>query len=82
MIVIKLWRFLMNTFDLDSFFPKDKLQLIKVEQTKETIHIYLKSITKSCVCPKCGQSTEEISRHLCKTRSGSSYFGKKCSVTY
>ena len=23
----------MNTFDLDSFFPKDKLQLIKVEQT-------------------------------------------------
>lgn len=56
MIVIKLWRFLMNTFDLDSFFPKDKLQLIKVEQTKETIHIYLKSITKSCVCPKCGQS--------------------------
>lgn len=59
MIVIKLWRFLMNTFDLDSFFPKDKLQLIKVEQTKETIHIYLKSITKSCVCPKCGQSTEE-----------------------
>ena len=59
MIAIKLWRFLMNTFDLDSFFPKDKLQLIKVEQTKETIHIYLKSITKSCVCPKCGQSTEE-----------------------
>ena len=49
----------MNTFDLDSFFPKDKLQLIKIEQTKDTIHIYLKSKTKSCVCPKCGQSTEE-----------------------
>ncbi len=32
----------MNTFDLDSFFPKDKLQLTTVEQTKETIHIYLK----------------------------------------
>lgn len=49
----------MNTFDLNSFFPKDKFQLTKVEQTKETIHIYLKSKTKSFVCPKCGQSTEE-----------------------
>ena len=39
----------MKVFDLDSFFPKDKLQLTKVEQTKETIHIYLKSKTKSCV---------------------------------
>ena len=29
----------MNTFDLNSFFPKDKFQLTKVEQTKETIHI-------------------------------------------
>lgn len=49
----------MNTFDLDSFFPKEKLQLIKAEQTNDIIHIYLKSKTKSCVCPKCGQSTEE-----------------------
>lgn len=48
----------MNTLDLDLFFPKEKLQLIKIEQTKDTIHIYLKSKTKSCVCPKCGQSTE------------------------
>ena len=49
----------MNTFNLDSFFPKEKLQLIKAEQTNDIIHIYLKSKTKSCVCPKCGQSTEE-----------------------
>lgn len=49
----------MNTFDLDSFFPKDKLQLAKVGQTKETIHIYLRSKTKSCVCLKCSQFTEE-----------------------
>ena len=37
----------MNTLDLDSFFPKEKLQLIKVEQTNDIIHIYLKSKTKS-----------------------------------
>lgn len=41
----------MNTFDLDSFFSKDKLQLTKVEQTKETIHIYLKSKTKDVSVP-------------------------------
>lgn len=32
----------MNTLDLDLFFPKEKLQLIKIEQTKDAIHIYLK----------------------------------------
>ncbi len=30
----------MNTFDLDSFFPKEKLQLIKAEQTNDIIHIH------------------------------------------
>lgn len=49
----------MNTLDLNSFFPEDALQLTKVEQTEGTIQIYLKSKTKSCVCPKCGQATEQ-----------------------
>ena len=49
----------MNKLNLNSFFPEDMLQLTKVEQTEEAIHIYLKSKTKNCVCPKCGQSTEQ-----------------------
>lgn len=49
----------MNTLDLNSFFPEDLLQVTKTERTKETIHIYLKSKTQNCVCPKCGQSTEQ-----------------------
>lgn len=49
----------MNKLNLNSFFPEDMLQLTKVESIEETIHIYLKSKTKSCACSKCRQSTEQ-----------------------
>lgn len=49
----------MNTLDLNSLFPEDTLQLTKVEQIEGIIHIYLKSKTKRCVCPRGGQFTEE-----------------------
>ncbi|MCR1843268.1 transposase [Murimonas intestini] len=49
----------MNKLDLELFFPEDKLQITKVEQTETVIHIYLRSQTKSCICPKCGHFTEQ-----------------------
>lgn len=82
MIVIKLWRFLMNTLDLDLLFPKDKIELTKIEQAKETIHIYLKSKTKSCVGLKCGQATKEYHGTYVRHVQDLPILGKKCSVTY
>lgn len=49
----------MNKLDISTFFPEDMLQITETIQKENAIHIYLKSITRNCNCPKCGQLTEQ-----------------------
>ena len=49
----------MNKLNLGVLFPEDMLQITEVNQKEKATHIYLKSETKSCNCPKCGQLTEQ-----------------------
>lgn len=49
----------MNKLNISTFFPEDMLQIAEVNQKEKATHIYLKSETKSCNCPKCGQLTEQ-----------------------
>lgn len=49
----------MNKLDISTFFSEDMLQITETIQKENTIHIYLKSITKSSNCPKCGRLREK-----------------------
>ena len=48
----------MNKMNLDIFYPKDQLQIIKIELEEPELHIYMKSRTTGAICPKCGQFTD------------------------
>ena len=47
----------MANLDLNSFYPHDMLQVKDVEQTNCIVKIKLKSVTETCICPKCGMVT-------------------------
>lgn len=42
---------------LNRFYPEEGLKISNVIQEKDSILIHLKSVTKSCTCPKCGCAT-------------------------
>ncbi|MDR1700045.1 MAG: transposase [Lachnoclostridium sp.] len=42
-----------NQLVLESFYPQEYLKIKKITENHEMIMIQLKSITKSCECPKC-----------------------------
>ena len=49
----------MNKLHLEPFFPEGMLQITEVKLTEKIIDIYLKSKTKGCNYPKCGQLAEQ-----------------------
>jgi len=49
----------MNKLDLEAFFPEGVLQITEVKLTEKIIDIYLKSKSKGCNCPTCGQPAEQ-----------------------
>ena len=46
-----------DTSFLNAFYPEESLKISNVIQGKDKIIIRMKSITKCCTCPKCGQTT-------------------------
>lgn len=66
----------MNKLDLCAFFPEDMLQITEVIQKEKIMHIYLKSETKNCNCPKCGQLTEQYHGTYVRIVQDISIFGK------
>ncbi|KNZ40151.1 transposase [Acetobacterium bakii] len=46
-----------NTLILDHYFPSDVLKITEVIETEKII-IHMKSITKTCICPRCHQTLE------------------------
>lgn len=61
---------------MHTFFPKDMLQITEVNQKEKATHIYLKSETKSCNCPKCGQLMEQYHGTYVRTVQDLPIFGK------
>ncbi len=44
-----------NTLVLDHYFPSDVLKITEVIETDKVI-IYMKSLSRTCVCPRCHQT--------------------------
>ncbi|WP_242825047.1 hypothetical protein [Acetobacterium woodii] len=42
-----------NTLILDHYFPSDVLKITEVIETDDKIIIHMKSVTHTCVCPRC-----------------------------
>lgn len=38
---------------VDEFYPKENLDITEIKQQENKILIRMKSISKSCMCPKC-----------------------------
>ena len=49
-----------NTLCLDKFYPEKDLKITDIVQQKDNILIRMKSISKSCKCPKCNYFMELI----------------------
>ena len=47
-----------NTLCLDKFYPEKDLKITDIVQQKDNILIRMKSISKDCMCPKCGCITD------------------------
>lgn len=47
-----------NTLFLDHYFPSDVLKITEVIETDDKIIIHMKSISHTCVCPRCHQRLE------------------------
>lgn len=43
-----------DTLYLNAFYPEESFKITKVEQQENKILVKMKSITKTCKCPKCG----------------------------
>lgn len=48
-----------NTLCLDKFYPEKDLKITDIVQQKDNILIRMKSISKSCKCPKCNYFTDK-----------------------
>ena len=48
-----------NTLCLDKFYPEKDLKITDIVQQKDKILIRMKSISKSCKCPKCNYFTDK-----------------------
>lgn len=48
-----------STLCLDKFYPERDLRITDIEQQKDQILIRMKSISKSCKCPKCNCTTDK-----------------------
>lgn len=48
-----------NTLCLDKFYPEKNLKITDIVQQKDKILIRMKSISKSCKCPKCNYFTDK-----------------------
>ena len=48
-----------NTLCLDKFYPEKDLKITDIIQQKDKILIRMKSISKSCKCPKCNYFTNK-----------------------
>lgn len=70
----------MNTLNLNAFFPEDMLQITEITQTEKAMHIFLKSKTESCICPKCGHFTEQYHGTYIRTVQDLSILGKNVQL--
>lgn len=66
--------------NLDGFFPKDCFEIKKAERKNAGVHIYLKSITHSCRCPKCGMETTQFHGTYVRTIQDLPILGRKTTL--
>ena len=53
-----------NTLCLDKFYPEKDLKITDIVQQKDNILIRMKSISKSCKCPKCNYFTDKFGKSV------------------
>ena len=71
-----------NTLCLDKFYPEKDLKITDIVQQKDKILIRMKSISKSCKCPKCNYFTDKYHGTYNRKVQDLPILGKVSSLKY
>lgn len=69
-----------NSLCLDEFYPNDYLKITDIDQKPENIVIQMKSVTSSCICPKCGCTTDKYHGTYIRKVQDLPIFGKNVTL--